>query len=220
MSKMTYGLSNGAYTLQSGMMGAGSALIDDFEDGDLAEWNIPSQTGTVTTSSSTQYNGTYSMNTQADGLTDAFAAEADLPAIPRPGDMWEFYVRFGTLNSSAQARFYFGRQSAGATDCYEIQMYNDGTFRIQKDIDNTNYGIGASTTGVSYQTGVWYQVRHWWQHADKSNDHVLQLTDMSSGSQLAQISANDTRFYAGNIGLRMNSNAGGFWDYMRVVERT
>lgn len=230
MSKLSYGLDAGTYTLASGQyvdkddMGSGGGgggttgtVFEDYEHTDpLADWTIPSQTGTVDVSTSTVYSGSKSMNTESDGLTEAYISNANLPTVPQPGDKWQFFLNPAQLGTNAQIRYYFARQSAEAGDCYVIQMYKDGTFRLQTSGGTTV----AATYDVTYPTWSWLRVNHYWEHPDKGSDHVLELRDMAAGSQLASVSGNDTTYNKGNIGVRMNDTAGGFWDRMRIAERT
>lgn len=197
-------------------------LIEDFEDSSpLSEWNIPSQTGTVTTSSESFHDAT-AMNLQNDGYTEAWGDGASLPAVPQPGDKWEFHTHVNTRNSGSQTRYYYGRQGSGPGDGYVIELYDDGTFRMEVAEGGSLSPVAESSASLStsWSAGVWYKIRVWWRHPDKSADHVIQLVDTRDGSVVVEVSGNDQTYSDGDIGVIFNDGpTGGVVDYWRVLDR-
>ncbi|WP_090617115.1 LamG domain-containing protein [Natrinema salaciae] len=197
-------------------------VVDDFEDGDLAEWTIPSQTGTVDTVTDS-YDGSYALRCYDDGLTQAYANESNSPSVdyvPQPGDLWEFYVKLNTTSSN-QTRFYFGRQGTGDdAGQYEIQLISDGTFRLVIDDGGSNGVVGTGTYDVNYDAGRWYRVRHWWQHPDKSADHVCELYDVAAGTEVATVSGDDGTWLDGDVGVWVTDSGDTSFDHVRILDRT
>ncbi|QLK25777.1 hypothetical protein HYG81_17120 [Natrinema zhouii] len=197
-------------------------VVDDFDDADLEEWSIPSQSGTVETVTDS-YDGSAALRCYDDDHTRAFANDEGSPSleyVPQPGDKWEFYIK---IDNAHLARFYFGRQGpeddAGQ---YEIQLNrNDGTdgFRIKIDDGNSSTTVGTGAYGDIYETGTWYRVRHWWDRSEKESSHVCELYDVSAESVVATVSGNDETWESGGIGVWANGNTGITVDQIRILDR-
>lgn len=197
-------------------------LIDDFEAESLSappnNWSLPAQSGTVEIEDAS-YNANQSMGFLDDGYAEAWADASNFDSVPQPGDRWEFYFRTYHYDSSSQGRFYFGRQTSAGTDAYNIQFYGDGTFRLQVTNGGSPSTVAADYN-VTYSEYKWHRAECWWQHPDKSNDFVLELTDTSDGQLLTTIQGDDTTHGSGDLGALFNSNAGGGIDYIRITDRT
>lgn len=199
-------------------------IVDDFEGEVLgsqpSNWNIPSQTGTVDISSAA-YQSTRSMNHQVDGYTEAWGPAGNFEGVPSPGDTWEFYFRYNTMNAGAQFRFWFARQGVQNDSGYCIEAYEDGTFRLEKKQSGgslTTVGTGNYTQ--SYTTGTWYKVEYRWQRTDTAYDHVIDLINTSNGNTLATLQLNDATFTSGGgVGVVVNENGGTLTDLIRITDR-
>jgi hypothetical protein len=191
-------------------------VIDDMEDGDLTEWQTESG---VSVNNRRPYQGTYSM--YIDGYSRAVSYPGDgLLNYPQPGDHWQFYVNIDNWPTGGQHRFYFAIDGSGFTlnSYYAIHMYDDGTFRLR----DHNGAISGSleTTSVNYSEDNWYRVDSWWQHPDKADDHVLTLTDVSTGDRLASVSGDESSLGRGGIEVYSNIDTLTYTDEIQIIERT
>lgn len=193
-------------------------LVDDFESGSLAPYT-DSGSGSVSVSNTRPYEGTYAM--EATGLAEAASYPGEgLDNYPQQGDKWRFFFNIDTWGSG-QYRFYYAVSGSGTTDNqeYQIQMYQDGTFRVQKD--GNNLASSAQDYSVSYSTDQWYEVTVWWDHPDASAEHSVELQEVG-GNVLSSITHSDTE-YNGNKGIfpvYASDNTHVFVDNIEILDRT
>ncbi|GAB7019923.1 hypothetical protein [Halostagnicola bangensis] len=199
--------------------GTGELVVDDFAESGLDEWQIPSQTGTVDAHSDS-YDNSYALRCYDDGLTRAFANEDNSPSLenfPQPGDLWEFYVQ---IHTPGLTRFQFGRQgSEGGDGHYRVELSSSG-FRVDLHDGSSSTTVGTGEYGLSYDTGTWYRVRHWWHHPDQDEDHVCELYDTATEEAVATVSGNDTTWEDGDIGVWANDETDVSFDLIRILDRT
>jgi hypothetical protein len=87
--------------------------------------------------------------------------------------------------------------------------------------DHTGAISGSlETTSVNYSEDNWYRVDSWWQHPDKADDHVLTLTDVSTGDRLASLSGNESSLGRGGVEVYSNIDTLTYTDEIQVIERT
>lgn len=179
-----------------------TAMVDDFEDGNLAEWQPDpvNFTGDYNIASSQGRDGSNALHIIDSAWPRSMPTySTPLENYPQPGDMFEFYIKFSTVGSGSSFRFTYGKQTDNTENEYEIQMYLDGTFRLQKDVGGSKTTVASGSQNFSY-TGEWWRIRVWWQHPQKTNDHVIESSLMSGATSDATISGDDQEHGAGGIG--------------------
>lgn len=210
----------------------GGTLIDDFEDNDLAEYDL--QNETPTTQGTTVYEGAYALecNTGVKGLSGSSAAVsnegAGLPYYPQPGDTFEIWVsRTGVRssdNSGVRPRAYFGVQNTTSwpiDDGYGVLIGDDYTHSLF-DLEVWSAGSVtriASSTAYKMPPNEWHRLEIDW-----ASDGTITVTlEDSAGTQQAQISATDTTYTAGGIcgstsvDTNITSSGTGHFDLIQVI---
>lgn len=198
-----------------------TVIIDDFEDGDIAEYSGETGAATVTQSTTTAQNGDYYVEVNAGGTANTIASfEGDgLNAYPDQGETFRFWTQ---LRGSVRSHTNYGRQTVGSGDNdsrdgdgYQVVLHDTNTFSLA-----VNGYFGGTTlaedTSVTVNTNEWYEIEVVWGTDDS---HTVTLYD-SSGTQLTQLSATDSTYTNGGIALSADNNndsADVWWDYYRVV---
>lgn len=180
-----------------GINTAGYQTIDDFEDNDLAEYTIPSSSGTASVESgSLGTNGNYKL--QLDQYVRLFSMDGDgLPNYPEWDHSWEFYFRPTAFHDTpAFLRFNFMNQDYSTNDCYRLEWESNPTsgsdWSLEKRSGGSNVIREATGDDIGVDTGVTYRCEvhwswsdgtitaEWWNHDTNTQIHTLTLTDSST----------------------------------------
>lgn len=160
------------------------ATIDDYEDGDLAEYTTSSSD--VQVQQTTVYEGSWALEIGAtNGNRQEAVSTSGLPAYP-PTDGVEWTVRQQWDGANAGGVRFGGPDYNNCYDAWANAANNE--IRIYL-VNNGSLTQLASATGT-IDRGEW----HRWEisrNAD-SGDVSIELFDGSSGSSIASASANDT----------------------------
>lgn len=196
MSEQTYALAkSGVYGQKGGTyQNKLVTIIDDFEDADLSEYSSSSFTSTTTSS---VYNGSNSLQVDHDGTGANTTSTTGLNAYPSQGDTFEFYTRLGHADHGLA--FLFGVQNSSSYyRLYAPQGWND-VLVLHLD-DGTKLASSALTSTAS----IWYRCKVDWDTDGTIKATLYDDTD----TQVAQVSATDTTYSSGGVGWRWNSTAG------------
>lgn len=173
--------------------------IDDFEDGDIAEYS--DETGSYAVTTTSPLNGSYRLEgtTPTGGGGVTIRSTSGLNYYPAQGDTFRYNFQFSQTDQ-LQA-ILFGATS-GDTGL-------NGTYRVDATIDSSKWTLHhmstsgtntelASDTSVSYSTGVAYEGEVKW-----ASDGTITCTLFDdTGAQKSQISATDTTLTSGGVGWR------------------
>lgn len=214
-----------ALVFESGV-GFGSAIIDDFEDGDVAEWRrLAGYSGDDTFNASTNraFNGAYSgrCRNTGSGSTPRFASF--------PGDG---LPRYPTRNDTVEFWLNFDNQSRGQIKPQIVLDPNSGALiRIAWDSYNSTYEITcknqdgsiAGETIVSENVGNY--VDTWVRHRVEMEEGGTAIATVfdTSGTQINQISATMPDFPSGELGFGVHAqghsdvDSSGYYDDLRIV---
>lgn len=191
-----------------------SVIIDDFEDGDIAEYS--GDTGNFSTSTTPIQNGTNSLEASTSGSSVAIHSSNGLDSYFDQGETMRVWMRTGTNTDINQFVSYFAQKegSTGVNRYYVELARAAGVFRLIMYDGSANILASASQT---YSDSTWYEVE---VNVTTGGDHTLTLLD-SSGSQLNQIAVTDTTYSDGGVGFGLgnagSSSATHHFDYARVV---
>jgi len=176
--------------------------IDDFEDGDINEYENETSGWTATTS--TIKAGNYALKySQSNGYTQYMYSYKRIKQYPEEGDSFQYWFR-PTNASDGSYLFFFGKQDDGSfNNQYEIEHRpadSNVGFRLQVDDSGTDSTI--DNAALNYTDNTWYRVEVDWR-----NDYITATLSNSSG-HLATISGQDSTFEEGGIGFFGSSNDG------------
>jgi hypothetical protein len=186
-------------------------LVDDFEDGDIAEYS--GDTGLFTVSGVTVYGGSQGLDNTSnesqratDGIyrTDVSVSQGEIIRYMQYVDT--------TAGSGDEVCTMFGVQAPGSdNNNYGVCLEQFGTDRISlvRDVESTDTYGGVTilaTSTVSFSTG-WYEIEIDWQ----TNDVIDVTLFNSSGSVVATTSATDGTYTTGGYGFTYWFNNGA-WD--------
>ena len=184
--------------------------VDDFEDGDIAEYS--GDTNLFTVDGSFAYGGANGLDTTGNEASRATDGIGRTDQTVSQGEIirWMQYVDTAS-GASDEACTLFGVQSVTGNTNYGVCLELFGTDRISlaKNVESTDsYGsvvVLASST-VTYTTG-WYEVEVDWQ-TDNTIDVSLYTED---GTLVATTSASDGTYTSGGYGFTYWGQYGG-WD--------
>lgn len=197
-----------------------NVLVDGFEDQDLSEYNT-SGGGTAAVTSTRAYEGTYALDVTGFKEVASFPG-GGLPARPKQGDKWIFYFNINNWGNG-QYRYYYAAYGSGTTasEYYDIDIYQDGTFRLQKD--GNAITSSAQDYSVSYPLDTWLSVTVHWDHPDTGEHHLARLRNAETGDVLSTVYHNDAE-YDGNTGIfpvgHASSDTRVHIDQMEILDRT
>ncbi|MFC6734430.1 LamG-like jellyroll fold domain-containing protein [Haladaptatus sp. DYSN1] len=218
----------------AGFIGGGSALlaatskpaaaaitvIDDYDDGSLAEYTTDDSTAFDLVQSPT-HSGGYAFRAKAgNGGSDyAIAMPAQIPQAPQAGDTFEFW--FYPEQATSDLHFaIFGAQGDANTkpnsEQYRIRLKSSGDLRFYVH-DGTQWTELASSTAAFSIVG-WNRIEVQW-----GLDGTFTITHFdSSGTQTAQLTASDTTWVSGGFGyfLPAASSVDRYYDTWRLLKTT
>lgn len=190
-------------------------LVDDFEDGDISEYQY--DTGSFSVQNTVVKEGSLALRIDNGTNQHISSFPGDgLPYYPEAGDTFRWWGR--TSVSEHWILLYFGSQKGTGgpddrPDGYATFLnFANSEFILRKRESNTNYKLAS--TPFNYSLDTWYDVEIQW---GTDGTIVLRLLD-SNGNELASVSATDTTFTSGGITWQTEAQAGPkYMDYVRKV---
>lgn len=201
-------------------------IIDGFEDGDNAEYYIPSSSGNEYTSVGRDLTSGSDRGLVVDGPVDMRSMPGDgLPYYPVQGDTFEFYVRpIDFEDTPAFWRMNFGTQGYGTNNLYRVEWESEPTpgsdLSFEKRAGGTNVIRRASADDVGCRTGRTYRIEVNWG-SDGSNTMTCAAYDMS-GDQVSpadgsKLTFSDAEYTNGGIHWEANGYMVAAFDTCRTL---
>lgn len=176
----------------------GFFIIDDFEDEDLSEYSFDRGSSGASITNSPTHHGENVL--EISGTDTEMISTSGLDYYPTAGDTFRYWVR--GHNGADRINLTYGVQDHQNRYFARVNPH-------QGHIALYRYENGSSTLladeGVSLSQNTWYEAEIDW---GGSGGHTLTLSD-SSGTQLAQISATDSRWTSGGVGYDAYLSDGG-----------
>jgi serine protease len=177
-----------------GSTGGGSndqSTIEDFKDGDLAEYAFDQGSSGASVVSSPTYSGSQAL--EIAGTYTKMISTSGLPTYPSAGDTFSCWMRLdsGTEN----ANFTYGVQNHDNRYYVKLNSEQDGWWLFRYEDGSGTTLAGESAIGLSADT--WYEIEVEWR---TGGDHIVTLTD-ASGSVLSQVVGTDSTWTDGGIGF-------------------
>ena len=199
-------------------------LIDSFEDQDLSEYYQSPEDYNI--GQQFPIDGNYSLRYPANLTGSQMYSDSGLNAYPQQGDIFKIDWQINTASADTSSFYRWEQQfavdSADQDIRYFINYSIDGnSIAIWNDDTNTRIAVDFS---VDYQANTHYQTEVVWDDGSlggSAGDFTLTLTDVDSGTQVSQISGNDTGLTSGGIGFDTTNDEGGTFDfdYYRITNR-
>ncbi|MFB6144450.1 MAG: hypothetical protein ABEJ98_04025 [Candidatus Nanohaloarchaea archaeon] len=186
-----------------------SAIIDDFEDGDIKEWEGQTEYYSSNTNSPV-YHGSYSLKGPS-GASQTISSLSGLPNYPEVGDRIKLYS-YVQDSQYTQARFLFGYKNSSNYYELDINPENSRLRLLRKK--------GGSTTTLASDTSFSPKVQWLETEINWDSDGTINLTVWNeTGTQLSQLSTTDTSFTSGGIGWKGKSATSNALipDYLRIL---
>jgi len=203
LNGLNTGLEPGGLRSLSQITGVPDAVVDDFEDDDLAEYTGDTGNFTITTSDAVE--GSYALAVDTSSGTDIIRSASGLDYYPTKGDRFSFLVRDEGDNTLPEIGF-----AANANyDGYVIGLYpSKNEVRIRKLSGGSASDLASSSATLSLAT--WYGVEVQWHDGSGSQpDNTIEATvyevdttadlsaELGHGKTKATVSAQDSE-YASN----------------------
>jgi hypothetical protein len=186
-----------------------SAIIDNFEDGDLSEYGP--DTGSYSVVSSPVFLGSNALGALATGR-DVVASTSGLDNYPSPGDTIRVHVYPENLDYS---QFLWGLSSVtgeNGLNCYGVRLVSGPSIEIRKWNNGNEGGIGSAATTLPNGNQAWYSlVINWNSDGTITVDHRV-----PGGSTLATAQASDTDYTGSGIGIRGDGGTY-YWDLFQIL---
>lgn len=187
--------------------------VDDFEDGDIAEYS--GDTGAMTVQTGTVYSGSYALQLDTDGTFKELVSATGLNAYPQAGDIFEAYHRLGGVNDGPV--YNFGTQAENRNDCYQVGMRgNDDTFVIHEISGGNATSLGSTSVPFSNHANEWLNsVTEW------GSDGTITITIYdSTNTEIGNLTVTSTAYTSGGIGWCGNTADASstlYHDYMEIT---
>ena len=186
-----------------------TALIDDFEDSNLAEYTVSYGQGNESLVSSPTYTGSQAL--ALSGGDTKLISTSGLAVYPSAGDRFSYRVRATSDASNDTDR---GSIAYGVQD-------TDNHYYVLLDFDNDKVNLSrweaasqsklAEDTSVTLSEDTWYKVVVDWSATGR---HTITVFD-DSGSQVTELHAVDETWASGGVGYfsRLNTAGTVYYDY-------
>lgn len=167
----------GSSHVYSGAGTTSGQLIENWAGGQsrLDEYRYYSNRGQVTTAAAYPDSGSdYGHRSQDGRTTEVWTIPDDnlLNKYPGAGDVWADYIRMDSLTPETQFWFLFGGNSTTRYPRYQVEIIQDGTFRVQVRESNDRYTVAVDDTTTidwSLYFDVWLPVVKRVFHPDDDN---------------------------------------------------
>lgn len=198
--------SNGVYASGNGVYPrSATAIVDDFETGNLNGW-ADTATG-CSVQQSTVQQGSYALQLDpGHSSMDSLPGSGGLANYPSAGD--EFNVWFNTTSTGrTYVRFFYD----GSSNWYGLLLDPGSDVDLRKDGGSTTISsMGLSGTA----DGNWHRINVDWA---SNGDYTISAYD-ASGTQHNSMSGNDTAYTSGGVGfLDVDSTAAVYIDNWHIV---
>lgn len=217
-------------TLLIGLMGTVSAdqqIIDDFNDGDLSEYDLTDTqaTDTVEVVTSPVLEGSHALHMSTDQGNNpdygSSSTSGNLNKYPSRGENFTFYTRY-TNDDMKNFFFWFAHDNSGASPtngyliCLEQQQATCGTdeFGIGKRVSGNAQKIQGTDFDTSNYYDEWLKVKV--DFGNTESDTIKAYLYDSNDNLIASTQAVDTFRDSGGITWTVNSASGpteGWFDY-------
>ena len=195
------------------------ATIDGFEDGDLAEYTVRNGDASwATTQQTTVQGGSYALELDADGQSSGSAVESTsgLITYPAQGDTFEYWGRYSSGTETNKHEFFFATQGDGAnymSSSYQVYFKPSADELSVQGFGSNSGSIPTDTAAVSFADDTWYRVE-----VDWATDGTITVTAYDAGgTQLGQVSIQDTTYVSGGIGAAVRSGATAWFDEISML---
>ncbi|UPW00816.1 hypothetical protein M0R88_01620 [Halorussus gelatinilyticus] len=168
-----------------------TTVVDDFEDGDISEYNFDRGSSSASVVSSPTHSGSYALEYTA-GNVEAISTSG-LNAYPSAGDTFSYRVRGS--GGAAKTNLSYGVQ--GHTNRYFVRVnIADDSLALYRLEGGSSTELAADWSTPTLSQDTWYELEVQWE---SGGGHTVTLLD-GSGSQLTQISATDSTWTSGGVG--------------------
>ena len=196
-------------TIDGNTVWINTKIIDDFEDGDISEYSGETGSYTVNTNSPV-YEGSYSLKKQSSGSYNSIYSTSGLSNYPSAGDkiVFEWYRK-----GDDDTMFCWCTQDASNSNCYQAYLHRNGNGKELwlRRADSGSWTTLTSTS-VNWPTGDWIRIE-----IDHNTDGtiIIKATNLSTNSDIGQISATDTTYTSGGIGWQNQGSSTNVVDSLR-----
>jgi len=190
-----------------------TGTVDDFEDGDVAEYS--GDTGSFDVTSNRVQNGSLSLETTTAGNI-SMTSTSGLDRYPEAGDTFRVWWQPEEGDTSTDDRLFFASQSTSVDNNYRVHLYpQQNEFAFAKFEGGSQTRLAVSNQ--SYTDNTWYEVEVEW---GANGSFTVTLFD-DTGSQLNQLTPTDTTFSSGGVGFQHRDADGNgitsWFDYFRII---
>lgn len=188
---------DGTYITEEDDSGAG-IVVDDFEDGDLSEYDFDRGESGASIVSSPTVNGSNAL--EISGAETEMIKKTGLPNEPQAGDVFSYWVR--ATDGVDMVNLTYGVQDHTNRYFVRVNFENDN-LRLYRYEDGTAYKLAEQLSGFSLNKDVWYEVKVDWR---KNNLHIVEL---NLGHDRVQIKEPDPKWSSGGVGFDAYVGDGG-----------
>lgn len=164
--------------------------IDDFEDGDIAEYG--GDTGAFSATTNLAYNGSYGCEQSSSSNYNAISDTG--PSLSQGDTITSWHNSAGDVSSI----LVFAQSETGISNmsAYEARIKPSANELLLMRRDSGS-GTTLSSASVSLSANTWYQL----EVATATDDTIIVTCYDDTGTQLKQISATDANYISGGIGV-------------------
>lgn len=189
--------------------------IDTFDDGNLNEYT--GDTGEFNVQSGTAWSGNALVSTVTSCCSD-MSSSSGLSSYPEQGDEFSIYVRSNVSDAATDnvmQRIRFGRQNSTSTYQVQINWHNGDNWYLHKRHPAETGGTAILASDTTIEGGLspdtWYRVDIDW---GTDGTITAELVNPNTGDVKSTISAADTTFTSGDIGIADDIRVGAelYWD--------
>ena len=166
-------------------------IIDDFEDGDLEEYEF--DRGKSGASIVTNPTRNWKKALAISGTNTEMISTVGLGAYPSQGDIFSFWIR--ATNNADKINLTYGVQDHQNRYFVRVNFVED-RLQLWRYENGTGTSLVKDVSGYTLSQDTWYEVKVRWE---TDGDHTVTLLD-SDEKQLAQLSATDSTWIEGGIG--------------------
>lgn len=166
-------------------------VVEDFEDGDLSEYEFDQGEAATSLVSSPTYTGSRALEITNENAN--LISTSGLTTYPSVGDTFRFHIRGtgGTVNHHVT----YGVQDHENRYFVRVSFANDN-FRLYRYQDGDSTLLAANSESIEVREDEWYEIEVDWG-TDGTHDVAIYT---EGGGQLASVSATDTTYERGGIG--------------------
>ncbi|WP_129114543.1 hypothetical protein [Halegenticoccus tardaugens] len=186
-------------------------IVDDFEDGDLNEYEFDRGRSGAEVVTDQAYRGSNAL--AITGTDTELTSTTGLDPYPRAGDTFTCWFR--ASGGADTLQFSYGVQSPGDRYYVKVNYPNEAIqlYRVRNTGSPTRYG--AANRGFTLAKDRWYGLVITW-HED--GRQIVRLYD-EGGNKLTQFAGRDNTWKRGGIGYDAYLESGGtaYFDYVTIT---